>query len=107
MQFCFERAVAGAVAYHQRFVEDRNGAVGIARPGLRLGQRNLEQSVELQDVLFAQEIDAATHVLEPGTWRAAAAVAQPSKNVANARNMARSCSRARRASSKAFFAARC
>jgi hypothetical protein len=70
MQFCFERAVAGAVARRQRFIEDCNGAVWIARPGLRLGQRNLEQSVELEDVLFAQEIDAATHVLEPATWRA-------------------------------------
>ena len=70
MQFRFERAIAGAVARRQRFVEDRNGAVGIARPGLRLGQRDLEQSVEQQDVLFAQEIDAVTHVLEPGTWRA-------------------------------------
>ena len=42
MQFRFERAIAGAVARRQRFVEDRNGAVGIARPGFGLGQRNLQ-----------------------------------------------------------------
>ena len=35
-----------------------------------------------------------------------AAVAQPSRNTPNARHMGRSCSRARRASSKAFGAAR-
>ena len=42
MQFRFERAVAGAVARRQRFVEDRDGAVGIAGPGLGLGQRDLQ-----------------------------------------------------------------
>ena len=42
MQFRFERAVAGAVARRQRFVEDRNGAVGIARPRFRLSQRDLQ-----------------------------------------------------------------
>jgi len=34
MQFRFERAIAGAVGRRQRFVEDGDGAVGIARPGL-------------------------------------------------------------------------
>ena len=42
MQFRFERAIAGAVARRQRFVEDGDGAVGIARPGLGLGQRDLQ-----------------------------------------------------------------
>ena len=42
MQFCFERAVAGAVARRQRFVEDGDGAVGIARPGFSLSQRDLQ-----------------------------------------------------------------
>ena len=42
MQFRFERAIAGAVARRQRFVEDRDGAVGIARPGFGLGQRDLQ-----------------------------------------------------------------
>ena len=42
MQFRFERAMASAVGRRQRFVEDRNGAVGIARPGFGLGQRDLQ-----------------------------------------------------------------
>ena len=70
MQFCFEPAIAGAVARRQRFVEDGDGMVGIARLRLGLSQRNLEKAVEHQNVLFAQEIDAATHVLEPAAWRA-------------------------------------
>ena len=58
-------------ARRQRFVEDRNSAVGIARPGFGLGQRDLQQPVEHQDVLFAQKLDAAAHVLEPAADRAA------------------------------------
>ena len=42
MQFRFERAIAQAVARRQRFVEDRDGAVRIARPGFGLSQRNLQ-----------------------------------------------------------------
>jgi len=42
MQFCFKCATAGAVAGRQRFVEDRNGAVGVARSGFGLGQRDLQ-----------------------------------------------------------------
>ena len=42
MQFRFERAIAGAVGRRQRFVEDRNGATWIARPGLSLSQRDLQ-----------------------------------------------------------------
>ena len=42
MQLRFERAVAGAVGRRQRFVEDRDGAIRIARPGFSLGQRNLQ-----------------------------------------------------------------
>ena len=71
MQFRFERAIAGAVGRRQRFVEDRDGAAGIARPGFGLGQRNLQQPVEQQDVLLAQLIDAAAHVREPALERAA------------------------------------
>ena len=42
MQFRFERAIAHAVARRQRFVEDCDGAVEIARPGFSLGQRNFQ-----------------------------------------------------------------
>jgi hypothetical protein len=42
MQLCFERAIAQAVRCRQRFVEDGDGAVGIARPGFGLGQRDLQ-----------------------------------------------------------------
>ena len=42
MQFRFERAIAQAVRRRQRFVEDGDGAVGIARPGFGLGQRDLQ-----------------------------------------------------------------
>ena len=58
-------------ARRQRFVEDREGAVGIARPGFGLGQRDLQEPVENQNVLFAQKLDAAAHVLEPVAERAA------------------------------------
>ena len=56
MQFRFECAMAQAVAGRQRFVEDGDGAVGIARPGFGLGQRDLQETVENQNVLFAQQL---------------------------------------------------
>ena len=65
MQFRFERAIAEAIHGRQRFVEDRDGAVGIASPRFGFGQRNLQKPVEPQNVLFAQLIDAAAHVLKP------------------------------------------
>ena len=71
MQLCFERAISEAIARRQRFVEDGDGAVEIAGLGLGLGDFNLEQPIEKHTLLFAQEIDAATHVLEPGTLVAA------------------------------------
>ena len=73
MQLSFKCAKARAVARRQRFVEDGDGAVGIARPGFRLGQRDLQQPVEHQNVLFAQELCAAAHVLESAGGRAACA----------------------------------
>src|SRR6202035_4040567 len=36
MQFRFERAITGAVGRRQGFIEDGDGAFGIARPGLGL-----------------------------------------------------------------------
>jgi hypothetical protein len=71
MQLRFERAVACAAGRRQRFVEDGDGAIGIARPRFDLGQRDLQEPVEQQNVLFAQQFDAAAHVLEPATERAA------------------------------------
>ena len=71
MQFRFERAIADAIGRRQRFVEDRDGAVGIARPRFGLGQRDLQEPVEKQEVLLAQALDAAAHVAEPLAKRAA------------------------------------
>ena len=42
MQFGVERAMASAVGRRQSFVEHRKGAIGITRPGLRLGQCDLQ-----------------------------------------------------------------
>ena len=42
MQFRFKCAVAGATARRQRFVNNRNCAVTIARPDLGLSQRDLQ-----------------------------------------------------------------
>jgi hypothetical protein len=64
MQFRFEGAMTGPLARCQRFVETRDGAVGIACPGFGSGEGNLEESVEGQDVLLAQKFDPATHVRE-------------------------------------------
>ena len=70
MQFRFERAMAGPLTRRQRFIEDGDGAVSIARPRLGFSQRNLDQSVVDHNVLFAQEFGAAEHVLEPAAGRA-------------------------------------
>ena len=42
MQLCFECAIARAVGRRQRFVEDGDGAAGVARAGLGLGQPDLQ-----------------------------------------------------------------
>ena len=65
MQFGLERAIAGAVGRRQRFIEDGESAVGIARQSFGLSQRNFQQPVEQQNVLFVQLLDAAAHVFEP------------------------------------------
>ena len=44
---------------------------GSPAPGFGLGERNLDESIVQQNVLFAQEIDAATHVFEAAARRAA------------------------------------
>src|SRR5580693_10184463 len=43
---------------------------GIARPGFGVGQRDLVEPVEIQEVLLAQALDAAAHVAEPLVKRA-------------------------------------
>jgi hypothetical protein len=71
MQFRFERAIAGPVARRQRFVEDRKRAFDIAGASFGFGQRDLDEAVVEQNILFAQKIDAAAHVREPVAGRAA------------------------------------
>ena len=71
MQFRFERAVAGAVGRRQRFVEDRDGSIGITSPRFGLGQRNFQEAVEQQDVLLTQLIDGPTHGRESAAGGAA------------------------------------
>jgi len=67
----FERAVAEAIGRRQRFVEDRNSAIAIARPRFGLGQRDLQEPVEIQEALLAQALGDAAHVAEPLVKRAA------------------------------------
>jgi hypothetical protein len=62
--------MTNALGRRQRFVEDREGAVDIARAGFGLGESDLSESVEDQNVLFAQKFDAAAHVVEPAVKRA-------------------------------------
>jgi hypothetical protein len=64
----FERAVAEAIGRHQRLIEGRNGANAIARP---LGQRDLQEPVEIQEALLAPALGDAAHVAEPLAERAA------------------------------------
>jgi hypothetical protein len=47
VEFRFERAVAEPIGRRQRFIEDRNGANAIARPGFGVGQRDLVEPVEI------------------------------------------------------------
>ena len=54
MQFGVECAMASPFGCRQRFVEDRDGAVDVACTGFGFGERNLQQSIQQQDVLFAQ-----------------------------------------------------
>ena len=42
----------------------RDGAVEISSPGFALGDRDLQEPVEEQDVLLAEAFDAAAHALE-------------------------------------------
>ena len=44
------------VGGRQRFVEERKGAVEIARAGLGFGKRDLEEPVEIQEVLLPQDL---------------------------------------------------
>jgi hypothetical protein len=85
MKLRFERAMAGPFGRRQRFVEDRDGAVGIARSGFRFSQRNLQQSVERQNILLAPQFDAAAHLLEP-----AAGPSAPGRREALKKNRSRS-----------------
>ena len=61
----FECAVAEAISHRQRFIEDRYGAIAIARPRFDIRHRDREQRVEIQEALLAQAFDAAAHLGEP------------------------------------------
>ena len=63
-QLRFERAIADPVDRRERFVQDRNGAIGVARLGFSLGQCDLDDPVEDQSVLLAQALGAAAHGYE-------------------------------------------
>jgi hypothetical protein len=71
MQLRFESTISGPVARRQRFVEASDCAVDMAITGFGLGKGNLQQAIEQQNALFAQQIDPATHVLESACWRIA------------------------------------
>jgi hypothetical protein len=71
MQFRFERATPGAVGRRQHFVEDRKGALGVARPKYGFGQRDFQKPFKYGGVLNAQKFDAAAHAREPFARRAA------------------------------------
>ena len=106
MQFRFECAIAMRVACRQRFVEDCDGARRIARLSFGLSQRNLEWSVEQRTFCSRSSSTPRRMSASPAPSSPLAAVAKPSRNTPNARSMGRSCSRASRASSTAFGAAR-
>ena len=71
VQLGLEGAISHAIVCRQRFIKNCDGPARIARASLGLGQRNLEQSIKHQNVLFARKIGTATHVLEFGDERAA------------------------------------
>ena len=57
--------MANPFGCRQRLVEDGEGAVGIAGAGFGFGERNLDEPVNDQNLLIAQQSRAATHVFEP------------------------------------------
>ena len=62
MQFRFERPVARAFGRRRTLRRGGGRHVRIALSGLGLGQYDLQQSIEPQNVLFAQEFDRPAHV---------------------------------------------
>jgi hypothetical protein len=64
MQLRVERAITHPVGRRQRFAQDRNGAVDIPRTRFGFGKSNLNEPVEDPDVVLAQKLDAAVHVLK-------------------------------------------
>ena len=68
-----EKPAPGASPSRRRGVarRERRARGDIARPGFGVGQRDLVEPVEIQEVLLAQALDAAAHVAEPLAKRAA------------------------------------
>ena len=107
MQFRFERAIAQAVGRRQRFVEDGYGSAWIARLGFGPRQRDLQEPVENQDVLCAQQLDAAAHAVEPAAQSRRLRRSPTHRETCRTRGTCADRARARgRASSQAFAATR-
>ena len=65
VQLGFEGAMTSPFGRRQRVVEDGDSAVDIVGASFRFGEGNLDQPIEHHNILIAQELGAATHVLEP------------------------------------------
>ena len=76
VQFRVECAMPGPFGRRQRFAEDGEGSVHVARTGFGFGEGNLDEPVPDQFVLLAHEFSAAPHALEPAGWRAAFSIRQ-------------------------------
>jgi hypothetical protein len=53
MQLGVELAIPGPLARRKRFVEDGEGAIDVAGPGLSLGKSSFGEPLESPDFLFA------------------------------------------------------
>ena len=69
VQFRVKGAMTNAFGRRQRFVEDGESAVGVAREGFGFSQSNHDETIEHQDVLLAQEFGVAAHVCESAAGR--------------------------------------
>ena len=63
MQFGFECAIAQTIRCRQRLVKNRDRPVDVPCLGFGFSKSNLDGRIEHEDILLAQEIDTATHIL--------------------------------------------
>ena len=106
MQFRFECAIAEAIARRQRFVEDRNGAIGSPARASASASAIFKSPSKFRRSCWRKLSTPRRMSLSPSPSAPRSAVAKPSKNAPYARHNGRSCSRARRAVSEPFSAAR-